>query len=54
MRFKVNEGQQVQRGPATYTAGEEFEATGDEAQVWLKSDLVSRVDEPSKSDKQAR
>lgn len=50
MRFRVNDGQQVQRGPATLVAGEEFEATGDEARTWLASDLVTRVDEPKKRD----
>ena len=50
MRFRVNDGQQVQRGPATYAAGEEFEATGDEAKMWQASDLVRRVGEPKKRD----
>lgn len=48
MRFRVIDGAQVQRGPATYTAGEEFEATGDEAKDWLASGLVERVDQPAK------
>lgn len=48
MRFRVLPGMTVQRGPATHTEGEEFEATGDEAQDLLRSDLVERVDEPQK------
>lgn len=50
MRFRVLEGQQIQRGAATYTAGEEFEATGDEAQAYLDSGLVERVDKPKAKD----
>lgn len=48
MRFRVVDGAQVQRGPAVYTGGEEFEATGDEAKEWQASGLVVRVDEPKK------
>lgn len=47
MRFRVVEGRQLQRGPATYTPFEEFEAEGDEAEALLASDLVVRVDRPS-------
>ena len=47
MRFRVNDGVQLQRGHATYTGGEEFEATGEEAQDLLKSGMVARVDEPA-------
>lgn len=50
MKFRVNDGQQVQRGSATYTAGEEFDATGDEAQALLASGLVTRVDKPKAKD----
>jgi hypothetical protein len=46
MRFRVNPGQQVHRGVATYAAGEEFDATGDDARALLDSGLVTRIDKP--------
>jgi hypothetical protein len=44
VKFRVAEGQTVQKGVATYSEGEEFEATGDEAQAWLSDGRVERVD----------
>lgn len=44
MRFRVEPGQVVDRRGDVYVTGEEFEATGDEAQRWQRDDRVSRVD----------
>ena len=51
MRFRVNDGHQVQRGVRTYGPGEEFEATGDEAKALETGGQVTRVDKPKSSDK---
>ncbi|MDQ3106418.1 MAG: hypothetical protein M3Q68_01245 [Actinomycetota bacterium] len=54
MRFRVIEGQQVQRGSATYTAGEEFEVTGDEAQGFLNGGQAVRIDKPKSASTDAK
>lgn len=46
MRFRVEPGQVVDRRGDVYAEGEEFEATGDEAQSFLADERVSRVDKP--------
>lgn len=51
MRFRVNDGASYMRGTMTFAAGEEFEATGDEAKDLLKSGDVTRVDAQKESHK---
>lgn len=51
MRFRVNDGATYMRGTMTFGAGEEFDATGDEAKTLEKSELVTRVDKPKAADK---
>lgn len=46
MRFRVIDGHTLVRGAATYAAGEEFEATGEEARALLDGGQVTRVDKP--------
>lgn len=48
MRFKVVEGAVLNRGGAVYAAGEEIEATGDDAKELLASGLVEQIDKPKK------
>lgn len=51
MRFRVNDGATFMRGSATYSPGEEFDATGDEAKALEKNDAVTRVDAPKAAGK---
>ena len=46
MRFKVAPGAVVMLDARTLTAGEEFEATGDDAKQWESAGLVVRMDKP--------
>lgn len=48
MRFRVVDGATITRGVTTYAGGDEFDATGDDAQDLLASGLVERVDKPKK------
>jgi hypothetical protein len=48
LRFRVEPGQVVDRHGDVYVEGEEFDATGDEAQQWQRDERVSRVDKPTK------
>jgi hypothetical protein len=46
MRFRVVDGAAINRRGGVYGPGEEFDATGDEAQELLESGMVERVDKP--------
>lgn len=48
-QIKVNEGVQIQRGPATYTGGEILDVPADEARKYVKDGLASNVAEEKKS-----
>jgi hypothetical protein len=48
MRWRVVDGAQVHRGGGVYAAGEEFDATADEAKRY--DGLIERVDKPKTKD----